>query len=100
MLSKESLRRNVYLFNALTPQLTLPLRVLAKERRISNITQDPAILAKALGRCPHAKMSAPQEVTLLVPGDQLVVRLSSSQKVTRKELSALTKQVRLPLMFR
>lgn len=78
MLSKEALRRNVYLFNALTPQLTLPLRVLAKERRIAQITQDFSLLVKAISKCPYARMSSHQEVALVVAGDLLMVRMSSN----------------------
>lgn len=46
MFDKDSLRKNVYLFNALSQHMHISLKVIAKERKVAHITNDiPLILA-------------------------------------------------------
>ena len=46
LFSRESLRRNVYLFNSLSSTMELPVKTILRERRVAAITTDPIAVAE------------------------------------------------------
>lgn len=50
LFQRQSLERNIYIFNQLKPNLEIPISLVARERKVMNITTDEKLVLSVLFR--------------------------------------------------